>query len=202
MLKIEDYKIIFTAVGLVGALLFASPTLSLVFHLPLVEGFSELWILGPEHMAENYPFNVRAEESYLVYIGIGNHMGSSAYYAVYVKFRNQTEPLPDDKAGKPSPLEPLYEYRVFLKDGDSWEFPLNFSFSNISFLDNQSLAGTIRINDAAFNVDKPALWDANYTGYYYQLFFELWIYDVEAEAFQFHNRFVGIWLNMTFSSVT
>jgi uncharacterized membrane protein len=36
--------------------------------LPLREEFSELWILGPEHIAENYPFNVKAKESYLVYI--------------------------------------------------------------------------------------------------------------------------------------
>jgi hypothetical protein len=53
------------------------------------------------------------------------------------------------------------------------------------------------INDVTFNVDKLASWDVNGTGYYYQLFMELWIYNVEPAAFEFHNRFVGLWLNMT-----
>lgn len=199
MLKLKDYRTVFAAVGLVGVLLFASPTFSLVLHLPSGERFSELWILGPGHMAENYPFNIRAEEDYLVYVGVGNDMGYSAYYVAYVKLRNQTEPLPNATVGTPSPLEPLYEYRIFLQDGKSWEEPLTFSLSDVTSFKNQSFVGSIRINGVAFNVDKLALWDVNNTGCYYQLFVELWIYNVEIEALQFHNRFVSIWLNVTLS---
>jgi len=199
MLRIEDYKAIFAAVGLIGVLLSASPSLGLVLHLPSGEKFSELWILGPSRMAEGYPFNVKAEEGYLVYVGVGNHMGSSVFYVVYVKFRNQDEPLPNVTARTPSPLEPLYEYRIFLENGKSWEAPLTFSFSGVSFFENRSIVEFIRINDVTFNVDKLASWNVNGTGYYYQLFIELWIYNVEVEITQFHNRFVGIWLNMTVS---
>ncbi|MCK4474460.1 DUF1616 domain-containing protein, partial [Candidatus Bathyarchaeota archaeon] len=78
-MKLEDCKVLFSVVGLAGVLLLASPTFSLVWHLPGGEKFSELWVLGPGHMAEDYPFNVRANESYSVYVGVGNHMGSSAY---------------------------------------------------------------------------------------------------------------------------
>jgi hypothetical protein len=124
-------------------------------------------------------------------------MGCSYYYVVYVKFRNQYDPLPNLTAGTPSPLQPLYEYGVFLQDGKSWEAPLNFSFSDVSSSENQSLVKSLRINDVVSNVDKSAIWDFNDTGYYYQLFLELWIYNSKAEASQFHNRFVGIWLNMT-----
>jgi len=53
------------------------------------------------------------------------------------------------------------------------------------------------INEVAFHVDKSALWSEENHGYYYQLFIELWIYEAEFDAFQFHNRFVGIWLNGT-----
>ncbi|MEM3640422.1 MAG: DUF1616 domain-containing protein [Candidatus Bathyarchaeia archaeon] len=197
MWKLEDCKVAFVGLGLIGILLFASPTLSLILHLPNEEKFSELWILGPQHMAENYPFNVNANVSYLIYIGVGNHMGSSSYYAVYVKFRNQTEPLPNPTTGTQSPLPILYEYRVFVQDGQTWEAPLTFSFSNVSFLENKCLVETLTVNDVTFRVDKPALWDANNKGYYYQLFLELWIYDGNAKIFQFHNRFAGIWLNAT-----
>ncbi|HVP16097.1 MAG TPA: DUF1616 domain-containing protein [candidate division Zixibacteria bacterium] len=82
-MKLEDWKVVFAVVGLAGVLLFASLTLSLVLHLPGGEVFSELWVLGPAQMAEDYPFNVGANVSYSVYVGVGNHVGSSTYYAVY-----------------------------------------------------------------------------------------------------------------------
>jgi len=192
MLKIEDYKVVFASVGLIGVLLFASSTLGLVLRLPGGERFSELWVLGPGHMAEDYPFNVKADVSYLVYVGVGNHMGSSAYYVVYVKFRNQSEALPNATAGTPSPLNATAEYRIFLQGGESWEAPLTFSF-----LGNQSLIQSLIVNNVEFAVNKTALWDGENNGYYYQLFMELWIYNVEFQAFEFHNRFVGLWLNMT-----
>jgi hypothetical protein len=197
MMKLEDYKVAFAAVGLVGVLILASPTLGLALHLPGGEKFSELWVLGPGHMAENYPFNVRENESYLVYVGVGNHMGSSTYYAVYVKFRNETEPLPNATTGAPSVLAPLYEYRVFLEDNGSGAVPLNFSFSKVSFYNGQSTVGNLTINGATFGVDKSVSWDEVNSGYYYQLFIELWIYDEATNMLVFHNRFVSRWLNMT-----
>jgi hypothetical protein len=192
MLKLDDYRLVFASVGLIGILLFASPTLGLVLHLPGSERFSELWILGPGHMAEDYPFNVGADVDYLVYVGVGNHMGCSAYYVVYVKFRNQSEPLPNATSGMPSPLAPLYEYRVFIKDGMAWEAPLTFSL-----MGNRSAVDRLIVNNVAFDVDKTSMWNGENSGYYYQLFLELWIYDAESDEFQYHNRFVGIWLNMT-----
>jgi hypothetical protein len=200
MLKLEDCRVIFFAVGLVGVLLFASPSVGLVLRLPSGEKFSELWVLGPGHMADAYPFNVKVDVNYLVFLGVGNHMGSSAYYGVYVKFRNQSEALPNATTGTPSPVPSLYEYRVFLEEGKSWEVPLTFSFSNVSHAENQSIVGSLVINDFAVAVDKSALWDAENKAYYYQLFMELWIYNASSSVFQFHNRFVWIWLNMTIGS--
>jgi len=199
MMKLEDCKVVFAAVGLIGVLIFASPMLGLVLHLPGGEKFSELWVLGPRHMAEDYPFNVTAGVNYLVYVGVGNHMGSSTYYVVYVKFRNETEPLPNMTTGAPSVLAPLYEYRVFLEDNSSSEVPLTFSFSNVSFSGGQSTVGGLAINGVPFGVDKSVSWDAVNSGYFYQLFMELWIYDPASNGFSFHNRFVTRWLNMTAS---
>jgi hypothetical protein len=198
-MKLEDCKVVFAAVGLIGVLILASPTLGLVLHLPGGEKFSALWVLGPRHMAEDYPFNVTAGVSYLVYVGVGNHLGSSTYYVVYVKFRNETEPLPNVTSGVPSVLAPLYEYRVFLEDNSSSEFPLTFSFSNVSSVGGQSTVGNLTINGVPFGVDKSVSWDTVNRGYYYQLFMELWIYDPASNGFSYHNRFVSRWLNMTAS---
>jgi hypothetical protein len=199
MMKLEDCKVVFAAVGLIGVLILASPTLGLVLHLPGGEKFSALWVLGPRHMAEDYPFNVTAGVNYLVYVGVGNHLGSSTYYVVYVKFRNETEPLPNMTTGTPSVLAPLYEYRVFLEDNSSSEVPLTFSFSNVSSVGGQSTVGNLTINGVPFGVDKSVSWDTVNSGYYYQLFMELWIYDPASDGFSFHNRFVSRWLNMTAS---
>jgi len=196
-MTLDEYRTLFIAITMVSILIAASPTLGFVLTFPSGERFSELWVLGPEHMAEDYPFNVKANETYKVFLGVGNHMGSSCYYGVYVKFRNQTEPLPNSTAGTPSSLPVLYEYRIFVKDGETWETPLTFSFSNVSFVGNSSLVETLTVNDVSFRVDKMASWNANSTGCYYQVFIELWIYNVESNAFQYHNRAVWLWLNMT-----
>ena len=197
-MNLEEYRTVFVVGGLILCLVASAPALSLVLSFSGGgERFSELWVLGPGHMAEDYPFNVSVDESYLVYVGVGNHMGSSVYYVVCVKFRNQSEALPNATAGTPSPLSPLYEYHVFVEDGETWEAPLTFSFSGVSFLENRSLVGSLAINDVAFDVDKMASWDAENDGYYYQLFVELWIYSAESDEFQYHDRFVTRWLNMT-----
>jgi hypothetical protein len=196
--NLEEYRTVFVVSGLILCLVASAPTLSL--YLPFsggAEHFSELWVLGPDRMAEDYPFNVSAGESYLVYVGVGNHLGSSAYYVVCVKFRNQTGALPNATAGTPSPLPPLYEYRVFVEDGEMWEAPLRFSFSGFSFFENQFLVEDLIVNDVAFNVGAVTSWDGENSGFYYQVFIELWVYSVESDGFQYHNRFVGIWLNMT-----
>ncbi|MGQ9552373.1 MAG: DUF1616 domain-containing protein [Candidatus Bathycorpusculaceae bacterium] len=192
-----DLKSLYLLSCLALCLVILSPALALVVNLPGGESFSELWILGPGHMAEDYPFSVSAGEPYSVYLGVCNHMGSSAYYVVYVKFRNQTEPLPNATAGTPSPLPPLFEFRLFVEDGKSWEGLLRFSFFNFSFSEGRSYVGSLMINGVTFNVDKSASWDSENNGYYYQLFIELWMYNVKFQAFEFHNRFVGLWLNMT-----
>jgi hypothetical protein len=195
--KLEEYRLVFIVVGLIGVLLLATPALGMVLHIPSGEKFSELYVLGPGHMAENYPFNVVAGQNYSVYVGVGNHMASSVYYVLYVKFKNQTEPLPNATIGAPSPLQPLYEYRFFIADGETWESSLIFSISDASFSANQSSTKRMIINNVEFDVDKSAEWDMNNTGFYYQLFMELWTFNPPSNSVQFDNRFVGIHLNLT-----
>jgi len=197
MLKLESYRHTFAAVGLVGVLLIASPTLGWFVHLPSGERFSELWILGSGHMAEDYPFNVKTNDSYLVYVGVGNHMGKAAYYAVYVKLRNMTDVLPNLTAGTSSPLEPLYEYRAFVEDGKAWEDALYFTFSNVTIQNGVAFVKTVSVNGVVLEVEKSTLWNSNNLGYCFQLFAELWIYNAEANELQYHNRFVTLMLNMT-----
>lgn len=197
-IKFQDYKLIFTAAGLIGVLLIATPAFSAILHLPSIpsgEQFSELYLLGPGNIAEDYPSNVAVGENYSVYVGVGNHIGSSAYYVLYVKFGNKTDPLPNVVSGTPSLLKPLYECRLFVQDGESWETPLTFSIATSSFSGNQSLISKLTINNVVFNVNKPT----NGTMFNYRLLFELWIYNSQSSSIEYNNRSVYLKLNLTAS---
>ena len=197
-MKFQDYSTLFLVSSLAFVLLAASPALSIVVSFPRGgERFSELWLLGSNHMAEDYPFNVRVGEQYSVFLGLGNHMGGSMYYAVYVKFRNQTQPLPNATVSMPSSLPSLCEFRAVVVDGGTWEKLVTFSVLEDSSYRNSSFVNRLVINDRVLRVNSSAIWDSEQKGFFYQLFFELWFYDVPSESFEFHNRFVGIWLNMT-----
>jgi uncharacterized membrane protein len=123
------YKLVFVVLGLIGILLIAFPALGDVFRLPAGEEFSELYLLGPEHMAYNYPFTIVVGQNYSIYACVGNHLGSSAYYVLYVKLGNQTDQMPNATLRKPSSLQPLYEYRFFVQDNMNWENLITFSIS-------------------------------------------------------------------------
>jgi len=197
-MDLEEYRTSFMVATLVLALVAASPALSVV--LPFRGGserFSEIWLLGPGHMVGDYPFNVTVGHTYSVFVGVGNHMGCSEYYVVYVKFRNRTQPLPDADGYIPSSLPSLYEFRFFVADCEIWESPLVFAFLNVSLQHDSMFVGNISINGVAFSVNCSSTWDSENNVFYYQLFFELWMYDYASSSLRYNDHIVGLWLNMT-----
>lgn len=196
-MNLEDLKLTYVLSCLGLGLIILSPTLALVVRLPAGERFSELWILGPGRLAEDYPFNVVEDEVYRVFLGIGNHMGGLQYYRVYVKFRNQTEPVPDTINGTSSSLDSIFEYHAFSRDGSVWEREVSFSVGAVTFDGNFCTVSELVVDGFVLNVDKTAVWDGDNNGFYVQLYFELWLYNAASSEFQYHNRFVGLWLNVT-----
>ena len=197
MVRLKDYNLVFAVVILIAVLLIASPAIAELIHVPGGEQFSELYLLGPERMAENYPYNIAVGKSYSVYAGIRNHLGSLAYYVLYVKFGSQSDPIPNSTLDSPSSLPTLNEYLFSIPDGMSWERLLTFSVSNAAIEENNSQINTLQINDASFNVNKFAMWNSNSTIFTYSLFFELWRYNIQSSSIQFDNRFVSLNLNLT-----
>jgi len=196
--KIEEHRGLFMTGSLILILIVAAPTFSLFIRIPDgSERFSELWLLGPTGKAEGYPFNVQVDESYPIYVGVANRLGCSAYYRVYVKLRNQSQPLPTVSDSSPSMLPALYEFDLFIGDDEVWEKPFNFAVLEVLTVNDTMLLKSLEINEFVFEVDEFSLWDEERVGFYYQLFFELWLYNMTSSSFQYHNRFVGMWLNMT-----
>ena len=191
-----EAKLFYTLSCIGLALIILLPLFTSVISLPSEEPFSNLWLLGVNHMIEQYPFRVAESEPQKVYLGVDNHLSELAYYVVYVKLRNEAEALPNNAAGLPSALVPVLEYRFFLADNETWEKEVTFSIEGVSFQRDVCRVSRILIDDISVEVDKVALQDEKDGGFYYELVFELWIYNPSVSGFQYHNRFVGIWLNL------
>ena len=197
-MKFQDYRTIFLVTTLVLVLLAASPALSNVISLPSNgERFSELWLLGSNRMAEDFPFNVQVGQENSVFLGVGNHLGNSAYYLVSVKVRNQTQPLPSINSSESSSLPSIHEFQFILENGKVWETPVSFEVLDASVEDDKMVVNSISINDMIVQVDCSTVWDSENDGFYFQLFFELWVYNSASSTFKFDDRFVGFWFNLT-----
>ena len=192
-----ELKLYYILSCVVLSLIILSPAIINVVPFPAEETFSEIWILGPDHIIGNVPLAISANTVYTVYLDVGNHMGELKYYAILAKIRNQSEPLPDTTAGNPSPLTPIFEYRLFTENNEISERTFDFSFQQVLFNENTSRISQMSVNGDNLDLDKTGIWDPERDGFYYQLFFELWLYNSAAQSFEFHNRYVQFWLNMT-----
>lgn len=198
LMSVEKFRSWLVVASLGLMLVAAFPTINLLIRLPSdSESFSELWLLDPNHKAEDYPFNVSVNVTYSVFVGVGNRLGYSAYYRVFLKFRNQTQPLPVDSDSTPSPLPALYEFDFFARDGEVWETLVNFNVLESDYSNDALTVKTLSINDVNFRVDSISLWNTEKKGFYYQLFFELWLFSNATQKFAYNSRFVSLWLNVT-----
>lgn len=200
-MNLDDYKLLFITIGLIGVLLIASPAFITFLGVPSGEQFSQLYLLGPEHQAKNYPFTIQGNQNYSVYVGVANNMGSSQYYLLQIKFRNQTDPLPNSSLATPSSLSSIYKYKFAISNGTTWERFFTFSASDITFSGNVSCVGVLSLNGLSFNVNKPSVLNTNSSMFFYQLLFELWIYNTQTGLFEYNNRNVNLQLNMSKGSL-
>jgi uncharacterized membrane protein len=199
-MNLQQYKALLLIIIGTLALIVASPVLQRLLVYPQTEFFTEMWLLGPEHMAENYPFKITLGENYNGFLGIANHLGHDAHYMIQVKFRTQTQSAADSFT--PSSLPSLYDIEAFVADKEKWEIPISFSFNYVQDSYNATLL-QVRFLNMTFNNnvlnlnDYTAVWDAERSGFFGNLFFELWIYNGTVGPLQYHERFTGLWFNMT-----
>ena len=198
-MNIQEHKGLFIVIISVSALLIASPALQRLLVYPQTDFFTELWLLGPEQKAENYPFDITRNNNYGVYLGIGNHLGQCAYYVVEVKFRNESMSAPNRLERTPSSLPSLFNITVFVPDNSVWEQFLTFSldyefkpsFSRVDFY-------SLTLNDVTLSLNGlSSEWNFTTSRFYGNLIFELWIYNGSTGFFDYHERFVDLKLKMT-----
>ena len=198
-MNLQNYKVLVLVVTAVSALITASPALQRLLVLPQGEPFTELYLLGPGHMAEGFPYNVSSGQRYDMFLGVSNHLGHAAYYSVQVKFRNFTQSAPSSTSRTPSSMPALYNVYAFVADNETWELPIKYGF------DYSYDSGLSRVSFSRlwFNGEELGLggyhssWDVNRTRFFGDLMFELWVYDDAVSGFQYHERYVDLKFNMT-----
>jgi len=202
-MDISKYGMSFFVVVAVVALLVASPVLSRVLVYPRTEFFSEMWLLGPNHKAEGYPYNISQGQNYTVFLGIGNQLGYCAYYVVEVKFRNETQSAPASfgpiENRTSSSMPSLFNISIFVADEQDLELPLSFSFDyEVSLDSSQVVFKSLMLNDEVLSLESHvSAWNATRSIFFGNLMFELWIYNMQATALSYHGRFVDLKFNMT-----
>jgi len=197
--NLREYRVFFLIVTAVLALLAASPALSRLLILPQTDFFTEFWMLGPNHKAEEYPFNISRNHNYSVFLGIGNHLGYCGYYFIEVKFRNQTQPAANSFNRTPSSLPSLFNITAFVANDEVWELPLTFSFD---YARNETLQQvklrSIILNDVSWDMKNYTITkNSQNNDFLGNLFFELWFNNQTTGVSQYHERFVNLWLNLT-----
>ncbi len=201
-MKLEEYRVLFLIVVAVVALLVASPALSRLLVYPRTDSITELYLLDHNHKAEDYPYNITRGQSYSIFLDVANHLGYTAYYLVEVKFRNMTQSAPTSfgppSNQTPSSLPSLYNITVFVSDQGTWELPLTFSFDYTNTTLSTVQMNSLTLNGVLLNIRNCTLaWGSRAGGFFGYLFFETWIYNQATSSFNYHDRFVGLYLNMT-----
>lgn len=195
----NQYKSVVLIVTAVLALFAASPALQRVSLTQQSVHLTELSILGSYDNA-TYPVNVTSGQSYQLHITVDNHLGSLAYYVIEVKFRNQTQSAPDSFAKSDSNLPSLGDFTFCLADGQSLELPVTvaLNYDPDLYVANQLDMQNVKVNGFQLSTGQTTIaYDTQRGGYYGNLFFELWLFNDTTNSFQYNQRYVSLWLNMT-----
>lgn len=90
------------------------------------EPFSELGILGPNMKIADYPRELSVNESFTLYLYVGNHEGKIAYYRILVKLGNRSSFI-NETTPMDAPTIAIYERA--LMDNETWIHPINLSIN-------------------------------------------------------------------------
>ena len=195
-MRLSQYKTVILVVTTALALLIASSSIQQLLVYPQTDNLTEFWMFGPNHDAA-YPSNVTADQTYRIYLDITNHLGSAAYYNVEMKFRNQTQLGPGSFNRTSSDLPALSSIAMVAADNQTAEIPLDISFQYHLANGGALYMDNVTVNGFALDASATTItYDKDKGGYFGNLVFELYNYNSTTNAFQYHERYLSLWLKM------
>lgn len=196
-MNLQNHKTILIVVTITLLLVAYSALQTFPIH-PATELYTELWILYSNHKTENYPFNIERNTEYNMFLGIANHLGSSANYQVQLKLRNSTQPTSESSTLNPIDSPPIHTFTMIVAENETWVLPVTVSFDYTYNPVQQKINfESLTFNGDAFNIETYIVsLDGDRNGYYENLLFELWVQNDDAGSFEYNKRYVGLWFKI------
>lgn len=191
-MNLRKYVVLLLIVVATLALFIVSPIVSQLFATTETDHFTEFSLLGPNHDTKTYPYSIKSGQAFTLYLNIDNHLGSQGYYLIRIKFRDQTDSAPNSFDKTSSSMPSLMDIPAVVNNDESLETALKIAliYSSPSTLSGMNINGSL--------VSGRSISIANSTsGYFGNLFFELWLYNNSTSTFEYNQRYVGIWLKLT-----
>jgi uncharacterized membrane protein len=169
------------------------------------EQFFQLYVLGTNRRAADYYPNgnadIRLGGSVKWYIGVKDSMGTVQLVSIRVKLANQSIMPPDDLNAVGSSASVVKEFKRFIQDNETWEFPFIWTISDAITVNGSTRILKLQINNETYPLQ--ALSARN--GSNFRLIFELWTWQTDSAAFQFgwtaggerRVAWLQVWFNMT-----
>lgn len=168
------------------------------------EQFFQFYVLGKERLISDYypgeTSDIPPRTLVRWYLGVTNFMGSVQYVQVRVRLGNAYTTPPNETTGTPADAPVIYEFRRFLSDNETWEFPFFWEISDYRMEDNEVYISLV-INNKSIGFAEVGAEE----GRNFRIIFELWTYSQEIEDFSFgwysgdERRicWLQIWFNAT-----
>jgi uncharacterized membrane protein len=156
-----------------------------------------MWLLGPKHDTI-YPTNVTSDQKIRLYLDVSNHLGVTASYAAEVKFRNAAQSAPNSFDQTYSTQPAIDRLSFSVADNAANELPIDVSF-NYTINEEMRLLtmNTININGKTVDLHQTTIvYDVDRGGYFGNLFFELYLHNTQTDRYDYHQRYVSLWLQM------
>jgi uncharacterized membrane protein len=195
---LQRYRAAVLIVVVVIALFVASPVIEQYVTAPKTEPLTELSVFGPYHNA-SYPYNLTSGDVYPLYFTVTNHLGYSGYYRLELKFRSQNQSGPNSFSHTASSLPALAKFTFTVENGKSLELPVEVSFNyDVDSLDGKAYLRSLVVNGSTIDTDNlPVDWNSKENAYLGNIFFELYLYNDSVGDFQYNQRYVSLWVNLS-----
>ncbi len=165
--------------------------------MPQTMFFTEMGLLGVDHTGV-YPSNVTSGQNSQLYLVVTNHLAFCAYYSVEIKLLSESQEQPNGFNHTNSDVAPLSSLTFFVANNQTYELPIDISFQYKADATARRLdVHSLTVN--GIDVDTTGIsftWNSEKSGYSSNLVFELYVYNDTVGSFQYHERFVNLWLKM------
>jgi hypothetical protein len=171
------------------------------------EQFFQIYVLGSNRLAADYypndDPNIRPGDQVHWYVGATDFMGTVQLVAIRVRLGNQTINPPDDQQALPSPAPMVTEFRRFIQNNETWEFPFVWQIVDARVAGDSVYISEFQINNQTYTLqDSSAL-----NGHNFRVIIELWTWDADNAALQFgwqsgterRVAWLQVWFNATSS---